>query len=82
MTDKDRVLNYWHATKPGVGLGPVENPDSTKTRTRHSDLPLEKTGLAFAKWDLIDIKTAFETGFIKNELLKTLPVSWQKIEAI
>ena len=32
-----------------TGLGPVENPDSTKTRTRHSDLPLEKAGLAFTK---------------------------------
>ena len=32
-----------------TGLGPVENTDSTKTRTRHSDLPLKKTGLVITK---------------------------------
>ena len=43
----------YYETRTGLGLGPglgkIENPDSTKTRTRHTDLPLEKTGLAFTK---------------------------------
>ena len=39
----------YYETRTGLGLGPVENQDSTKTRTRQSDLPLEKTGLAFTK---------------------------------
>ena len=33
----------------GPGLGPVQNPDSRKTRTRHSDLPSKKTGLVSRK---------------------------------
>ena len=33
----------------GLGLGPVQNPDLRKTRTRHSDLPSKKTGLVSTK---------------------------------
>ena len=39
----------YYETRTGLGLGPVENQDSTKTRTRHSDLPLRKPGLVITK---------------------------------
>ena len=37
----------YYETRTGLRL--VENPDSTKSRSRHSHLPLKKTGLVITK---------------------------------
>ena len=67
----DALLSAYCETRTGLGLGPglgpVQNPDSRKTRTRHSDLPSEKAGLVSTKPGTRLIKkTEFKTGLIKK----------------
>ena len=60
----------YYETRTGLGLELglelIENPDSTKTRTRYSDLPLKKPGLAITKPGLDRYKTAFKTGSLRT----------------
>ena len=56
----------------GPGLGPVQNPDSRKTRTRHSDLPSKKPDLSPQSSDSINKKTEFKTGLIKKRGFKSV----------
>ena len=50
----------------GPGLGPVQNPDSRKTRTRHWTYFRKKPDLSPQKPDSINKKTEFKTGLIKK----------------
>ena len=66
-----RIAEAYCETRTGLGfgpgLGPVQNSDSRKTQTPHSDLPSKKVGLDLSPQNPASInkKTEFKTGLIK-----------------